>query len=146
MIYYYKTFVFTTLSTISGFLVFCCYIILSTLKIWSVEVMFKAFSICTSHLLAVWIFQRAMILIQLSRWKQNYISALHPDKSHGKLSVYSLFNSRLLFSQKYTIRHIINNIVFHSLVKCTIVQVSNQKEMLQIFNDVMFHYLSWNDV
>ena len=45
------------LTSISGVLVSYCYIILAVLKILSVEGRFKAFSICTSHLTVMAIFQ-----------------------------------------------------------------------------------------
>ncbi|XP_055274842.1 olfactory receptor 5W2-like [Moschus berezovskii] len=54
---------FIELSTISGVLVSYCYIILSVLKIHSVEGRFKAFSTCTSHLTAVAIFQGTMLFM-----------------------------------------------------------------------------------
>ncbi|XP_049747223.1 olfactory receptor 5W2-like [Elephas maximus indicus] len=53
----FTVFGFIELSSISGVLVSYCYIILSVLKIRSAEGKFKAFSTCTSHLIAVAIFQ-----------------------------------------------------------------------------------------
>ncbi|XP_052508819.1 olfactory receptor 5W2-like [Budorcas taxicolor] len=54
---------FIELSTISGVLVSYCYIILSVLKIHSVEGRFKAFSTCISHLTAVAIFQGTLLFM-----------------------------------------------------------------------------------
>ena len=54
---------FIELSTISGVLVSYCYIILSVLKIHSAEGRFKAFSTCTSHLIAVAIFQGTLLFM-----------------------------------------------------------------------------------
>ncbi|KAM4846266.1 olfactory receptor 5W2-like [Thomomys bottae] len=54
---------FLELSTISGVLISYCYIILSVLKIRSVEGRFKAFSTCTSHLTAVAIFQGTVLFM-----------------------------------------------------------------------------------
>ncbi|KAM4845645.1 olfactory receptor 5W2-like [Thomomys bottae] len=59
----FTIFGFIELSTISGVLVSYCYIILSVLKIRSVEGRFKAFSTCTSHLTAVAIFQGTMLFM-----------------------------------------------------------------------------------
>ncbi|XP_061295904.1 olfactory receptor 5W2-like isoform X1 [Bos javanicus] len=54
---------FIELSTISGVLISYCYIILSVLKIHSAEGRFKAFSTCTSHLIAVAIFQGTLLFM-----------------------------------------------------------------------------------
>ncbi|XP_036733021.2 olfactory receptor 5W2-like [Manis pentadactyla] len=54
---------FIEVSTISGVLVSYCYIILSVLKIHSAEGRLKAFSTCTSHLIAVAIFQGTMLFM-----------------------------------------------------------------------------------
>ncbi|XP_037670712.1 olfactory receptor 5W2-like [Choloepus didactylus] len=59
----FTIFGFIELSTISGVLVSYCYIILSVLKIPSVEGRFKAVSTCTSHLTAVAIFQGTMLFM-----------------------------------------------------------------------------------
>uniref|UniRef100_A0A8C9K118 Olfactory receptor n=1 Tax=Panthera tigris altaica TaxID=74533 RepID=A0A8C9K118_PANTA len=59
----FTIFGFIELSTISGVLVSYCYIILSVLKIHSVEGRFKAFSTCTSHLTAVAIFQGTILFM-----------------------------------------------------------------------------------
>jgi olfactory receptor len=50
------------LSTISGVLVSYCYIILSVLKFHTADRRLKAFSTCTSHLTAIAIFQRTVVL------------------------------------------------------------------------------------
>ncbi|XP_036738617.2 olfactory receptor 5W2-like [Manis pentadactyla] len=54
---------FIELSSISGVLISYCYIILSVLKIHSAEGRLKAFSTCTSHLIAVAIFQGTMLFM-----------------------------------------------------------------------------------
>ncbi|XP_003505225.1 olfactory receptor 5W2 [Cricetulus griseus] len=54
---------FIELSTISGLLVSCCYIISSVLKIRSAEGRVKAFSTCASHLTAVAIFQGTLLFM-----------------------------------------------------------------------------------
>ncbi|EFB22441.1 hypothetical protein PANDA_016614, partial [Ailuropoda melanoleuca] len=59
----FTIFGFIELSTISGVLVSYCYIILSVLKIHSVEGRFRAFSTCTSHLTTVAIFQGTMLFM-----------------------------------------------------------------------------------
>ncbi|XP_057584742.1 olfactory receptor 5W2 [Hippopotamus amphibius kiboko] len=59
----FTIFGFIELSTISGVLVSYCYIILSVLKIHSVEGRFKAFSTCTSHLTSVTIFQGTLLFM-----------------------------------------------------------------------------------
>ena len=69
--------VFIELRTISGVLVFYFYIILSVLKIHSVEGRFKAFSTCTSHLTAVTIFQ-GTIFFMYFRLSSSY--SLDQDK------------------------------------------------------------------
>ena len=56
-------FCFIELSTISGVLVFYCYIILSVLKIHSAVGRFKAFSTYTFHLTAVVIFQGTLLFM-----------------------------------------------------------------------------------
>ncbi|XP_057582985.1 olfactory receptor 5W2-like [Hippopotamus amphibius kiboko] len=57
----HMVFGFIELSTISGILVSYCYIILSVLKIYSVEGRFKAFSTRSFHLTAVIIFQGTLL-------------------------------------------------------------------------------------
>ncbi|XP_057584972.1 olfactory receptor 5W2-like [Hippopotamus amphibius kiboko] len=57
----FMVFGFIELSTISGVLVSYCYIILSVLKIHSVEGRFIAFSTCSFHLTAVAIFQGTLL-------------------------------------------------------------------------------------
>ncbi|XP_058162374.1 olfactory receptor 5W2-like [Dasypus novemcinctus] len=59
----FTIFGFIELTTISGVIVSYCYIILSVLKIHSIEGRLKAFSTCTSHLTAVAIFQGTMIFM-----------------------------------------------------------------------------------
>ncbi|XP_004708552.1 olfactory receptor 5W2-like [Echinops telfairi] len=59
----FTIFGFIELSTISGVLVSYCYIILSVLKIRSIEGRFKAFSTCTSHLTVVAIFQGTVLFM-----------------------------------------------------------------------------------
>ncbi|XP_055288090.1 olfactory receptor 5W2-like, partial [Moschus berezovskii] len=73
----FLVFGFIELSTISGVLVSYFYIILSVLKIHSVEGRFKAFSTCTSHLTAVAIFQ-GTILFMYFRPSSSY--SLDQDK------------------------------------------------------------------
>ncbi|XP_060463951.1 olfactory receptor 5W2-like [Panthera onca] len=73
----FTIFGFIELSTISVVLVSYCYIILSVLKIHSVEGRFKAFSTCTSHLTAVAIFQ-GTILFMYFRPSSSY--SLDQDK------------------------------------------------------------------
>ena len=68
---------FIELSTISGVLVFYFHIILSVLKIHSVEGRFKAFSTCTSHLTSVTIFQ-GTIFFMYFRLSSSY--SLDQDK------------------------------------------------------------------
>ena len=68
---------FIELSTISGILVSCCYIILPVLKIHSAEGKFKAFSTCISHLTAVAIFQGTMLFLYFRR---NSSYSLDQDK------------------------------------------------------------------
>ncbi|ELW48794.1 Olfactory receptor 5W2 [Tupaia chinensis] len=59
----FTIFGFIELSSILGVLISYCYIILSVLKIHSAEGRFKAFSTCTSHLVAVAIFQGTVIFM-----------------------------------------------------------------------------------
>ncbi|XP_003467946.1 olfactory receptor 5W2-like [Cavia porcellus] len=59
----FTIFGFIELSTISGVLISYCYIILSVMKIRSVEGRFKAFSTCASHLTAVAIFQGTVLFM-----------------------------------------------------------------------------------
>ncbi|KFO37939.1 olfactory receptor 5W2 [Fukomys damarensis] len=59
----FTIFGFIELSTISGVLVSYFYIILSVMKIRSVEGRFKAFSTCASHLTAVSVFQGTMLFM-----------------------------------------------------------------------------------
>ncbi|XP_058546642.1 olfactory receptor 5W2-like [Neofelis nebulosa] len=73
----FTIFGFIELSTISVVLVSYCYIILSILKIHSVEGRFKAFSTCTSHLTAIAIFQ-GTILFMYFRPSSSY--SLDQDK------------------------------------------------------------------
>lgn len=59
----FTIFGFIELSTISGFLVTYCFIILSMLKIHSAYGRFKAFSTCTSRLSSVAIFLETMLFV-----------------------------------------------------------------------------------
>ncbi|CAI9169090.1 unnamed protein product [Rangifer tarandus platyrhynchus] len=69
----FTIFVFIELSTISGVFVSYCYIILSVLKIHSPEGKFKAFSICTSHLTVVAIFQGTMLFMYFTPSSSYYL-------------------------------------------------------------------------
>ncbi|MBZ3872013.1 Olfactory receptor 5W2 [Sciurus carolinensis] len=59
----FTIFGFIELSTISGNLLSYCYIISSILKICSAEGRLKAFSTCTSHLIAVAVFQGTLLFM-----------------------------------------------------------------------------------
>ncbi|XP_006165812.1 olfactory receptor 5W2-like [Tupaia chinensis] len=73
----FTIFGFIELSSISGVLISYCYIILSVLKIHSAEGRFKAFSTCTSHLVAVAIFQGTLLF---TYFRPSSLYSLDQDK------------------------------------------------------------------